>query len=79
MDVLYSYIMLSSGYVLCDGYFIETWNTPGTKDDNAQLCYLDKIAGRRSSLDTHEQDTHEVLKLRAKEGFNGLFLKGVWR
>ena len=56
---------------------------PGTlqvrKVKTAQLCYFDNIAGRRSSLNTHEQDTHEVFKLRAKKSFNGLFLKDVWR
>ena len=62
--------MLSLGYVLCDVCIIETWNTPGTESDSAQLCYLEKIAGGRSALVL-------VFKSRMKEGFNGSFLKDV--
>ena len=42
--------MLLLGYVLCNVYVIEAWNTPGTKGDSAQMCYLDKTAGGRSTL-----------------------------
>ena len=42
--------MLFLGYFLFDVYVIEAWNTPGTKGDSAQLCYLDKTAGGRSTL-----------------------------
>ena len=37
-------------YVLCDVYVMKTWNTPVTKGDSALLCYLDKIAGGRSTF-----------------------------
>ena len=49
---------------------MEAWNTPGTKSDGAQLCFLEKNVGGRST---------EMLafKLRTKESFNGLFLKDV--
>ena len=62
--------MLLLGYVLCDAYVMEAWNTPGTKGDSAQLCYSDKIAGGRST-------SVLVFKLKPKESFNGLFLKDV--
>ena len=39
--------MLLLGYVLCNAYVMEAWNTPSTKGDSAQLCYSDKIAGGR--------------------------------
>ena len=56
------------GYASCDVYVMETWNTPGRKNDNAQSCYSDKIATGRSFL-------VQVSKLKTKESFNGLFLK----
>ena len=62
--------MLLLGYVLCDAYDMEAWNTPGTKGDSTQLCYSDKIAGGQSTLVL-------VFKLKPKESFNGLFLKDV--
>ena len=62
--------MLLLGYVLCDVCIIETWNTPGTEGDSAHLCYLDKVAGGRSTLVL-------VFKSRTKENFNGSFLKDV--
>ena len=55
--------MLLLGYVLCDVYIKEAWNTPGTKSDSAQLSFLDKIAGGRSTLVL-------VFKSRMKEIFN---------
>ena len=42
--------MLLIWYVSSEVYFMKAWNTPGTKGDSAQLCYLDKIAGERSTL-----------------------------
>ena len=62
--------MLLLGYVLKDFYVMEAWNTPGTKVDSAQLCYLDKIAGGRSTWVL-------AFKLRTKDSFDGLFLKDV--
>ena len=62
--------MLLLGYVLCDAYVMEAWNTPGTKGDSAQLCYSDKIAGERSTLVL-------VFKVKPKGSFDGLFLKDV--
>ena len=58
------------GTSLCDVYVMEACNTPGTKDDSAQLCYLDKIADGRSTLVL-------AFKSRTKESFNELFLKDV--
>ena len=62
--------MLSLGHVLFDVCIKESWNTPGTKGDSAQLCYIDKIAGGQPTL---------VLsfKSRTKESFNGSYLKDV--
>ena len=37
--------MLLFDYVLSEVYVMETWNTPGTKGDNAQLNYFDEITG----------------------------------
>ena len=62
--------MLLLGYVLCDVYVMQAWNTPGTRGDSAQLCYLDKIASGRSTLVL-------AFKSRTKESFNGLLLKDV--
>ena len=42
--------MFSLGYVLCDVCIIETWNTPVTKGDSAQLGYLDKICNIRPNI-----------------------------
>ena len=42
--------MLFLGYNLCDACVMKAWNTAGTKDDSAHLCYLDKIVGGRSTL-----------------------------
>ena len=47
---------------------METWNTPGTKNDSAQLCYFDKIAGGRSTLVL-------ALKLKAKREFQWTVFK----
>ena len=66
--MLYFYVILR--LCLCDAYVMETWNTPGTKGDSAQLCYSDKIAGGRSTLVL-------VFKLKTKESVNGLFVKDV--
>ena len=60
--------MLLLGYVFCDVYVMKAWNTPGTKGDNAQLCYLEKIAGGRSTLGL-------VFRSKTKENFNESFLK----
>ena len=62
--------MLLLGYVLCDAYVMEAWNTPGTKGDSTQLCYSDKIAGGQSTLVL-------VFKVKPKGSFDGLFLKDV--
>ena len=62
--------MLLLGFVLCDVYVMQSWNTPGTRGDSAQLCYLDKIASGRSTLVL-------AFKSRTKESFNGLLLKDV--
>ena len=62
--------MLLLGYVLCDVCIMETWNTPGTEGDRANLCYLAKVAGGRFTLVL-------VFKSRKKENFNGSFLKDV--
>ena len=62
--------MLLLIYALCDVHVMEAWNTPGTKGDSAQLCYLDKIAGGRFTLVL-------AFKSRTKESSNGLFLKDV--
>ena len=51
-------------------YVVEDWNTPGTKIDHAHLCYLDKIAGGRSTWVL-------AFKSRTKDSFNWLFLKDV--
>ena len=63
-------VMLSLVHVLCDVCIKETLNSPGSEGDCAHLCYLDKIAGERSTL---------VLVFRSgtKENFNGKFLKDV--
>ena len=66
----YLYVLLLLGYVLCDVYVIEAWNTPGTKSDSAQLCYLDKMAGGQSTMVL-------AFKSRTKESYNGLFLKDL--
>ena len=66
----YLYVMLLLGYVLCDVYVTEAWNTPGTKSDNAQLCYLDKIAGGQSTWVL-------AFKSRTKVNFSGLFLRDL--
>ena len=44
------YVRLMLGYVLCEVYVMETWNSPGTKGDIAQLLYFDKVAGGQSTL-----------------------------
>ena len=62
--------MLLLGSVLSDVHVMEAWNTPGTKSESAQLCYLDKIAGGRSTLLL-------AFKSRTKESSNRLFLKDV--
>ena len=54
--------------MFCDVHVTEAWNTPATIGDSAQLCYLDKIAGGRSSWVL-------ALKSRIKESFNGFFFK----
>ena len=35
-------------YVMCVSE--KTWNTPGSEGDSSRLCYLDKVAGGRSTL-----------------------------
>ena len=60
--------MLVLVYVFCDVLVMEAWNTPGTKGDSAQLCYLDKIAGGRSTMVL-------AFKSRTKKSSTGLFLK----
>ena len=62
--------MLLLDYVLSDVYVMKTWSNPGTKSDSAHLCFLDKIAGGRSTLVL-------VFKSTTKESFNGSFLKNV--
>ena len=42
--------MFLLGYFLCDVCIIEVWKTSGTEGDSAHLCYLDKVAGGRSTL-----------------------------
>ena len=44
----------------------ETWNFPGSEGDSAHLCYLDKVAGGRSTLVL-------VFRSKTKENFNGYF------
>ena len=51
-------------------YVKEAWNTPGTKGDSAQLCYLDLIAGGRSTWVL-------AFKSRTKDTFNGLVLEDM--
>ena len=62
--------MFLLGYFLCDVCIIEVWKTSGTEGDSAHLCYLDKVAGGRSTLVL-------VFRSRTKEFFNGSFLKDV--
>ena len=42
--------MLLLEYVLSDVFVMKIWSNPGTKGDSAHLCFLDKIAGGRSTL-----------------------------
>ena len=64
------FVMLLLGYDLWDVHVMETWNTLVTKSDSAQLCYLDKMAGGRSTLVI-------AFESRTKKRSNGLFSKDV--